>query len=182
MLNDLCSHVIKQFHFLNKVSMSETSADIVGNEAETCPTGAAQAANSQSDAATPSTPNAETPLESDQLPPPSGSNTAGQRTIRREFPPFTRSLLRVRVPVVVTLAQKKQTLGRILEMGPGQIIQFEKSCDEILDMEAGNCLIASGEAVKIGDKFGLRITSIVPPEERFIPVRPKDAALGMNKQ
>jgi flagellar motor switch protein FliN len=90
---------------------------------------------------------------------------------KREFPPFTRSLLRVRVPIVVTLAQKKQTLGRILEIGPGQIIQFDKSCEEMLDLEASNCKIASGEAVKVGDKFGIRITSIVPPEERFLPVR-----------
>jgi flagellar motor switch protein FliN/FliY len=93
------------------------------------------------------------------------------RTVKREFPPFTRSLLRVRIPVVVTLAEKKQTLGRILEIGPGQILQFDKSCEETLDLAAGNCKIASGEAIKVGDKFGLRITAIVPPEERFMPVR-----------
>ena len=90
----------------------------------------------------------------------------------REFPPYTRSLLRVRVPVAVTLAEKKQTLGRILEIGPGQILQFDKSCEEALDMQVSNCKIASGEAVKVGDKFGLRIVSIVPPEERFVPVKP----------
>ena len=89
----------------------------------------------------------------------------------REFPPYTRSLLRVRVAVVVTLAEKRQTLGRILEISPGQIIQFDKPCEEMLDLEAGDCQIASGEAVKVGDKFGLRITSIVPPEERFWPVK-----------
>jgi flagellar motor switch protein FliN len=94
-----------------------------------------------------------------------------RRTDKREFPPYTRSLLRVRVPVVVTLAEKKQTLGRILEIGPGQILQFDKSCEETLDLEAGNCKIASGEAIKVGDKFGLRITAIVPPDERFLPVR-----------
>jgi flagellar motor switch/type III secretory pathway protein FliN len=94
-----------------------------------------------------------------------------RRTGKREFPPYTRSLLRVRVPVVVTLAQKKQTLGRILDIGPGQILQFDKSCEETLDLEAGNCKIAAGEAVKVGDKFGLRILSIVPPEERFLPVK-----------
>jgi flagellar motor switch protein FliN len=89
-----------------------------------------------------------------------------------KFPPYTRSLLKVSIPVVVTLAERKQKLDRVLEMGPGQIIQFEKSCDEMLTLEAGNCKIASGEAIKVGDKFGLRILSIVPPEERFIPVRP----------
>jgi flagellar motor switch protein FliN len=88
-----------------------------------------------------------------------------------EFPPFTRSLLRVRVPVVVTLAEKKQPLSRILDIGPGQIIQFDKSCEEMLELEAGNCRIATGEAVKVGDKFGLRISTIVEPDERFTPVK-----------
>jgi flagellar motor switch protein FliN len=107
-----------------------------------------------------------------QLAPQPKSESPRWQTGKREFPPYTRSLLRVRVPVAVTLAEKKQKLGRILEIGPGQILQFDKSCEESLDMQVSNCRIASGEAVKIGDKFGLRITYIVPPEERFIPVKP----------
>ena len=41
------------------------------------------------------------------------------------LPPYTRSLLHIQVPVVVTLARKRQALGRIVELGPGSIIQFE---------------------------------------------------------
>jgi flagellar motor switch protein FliN len=42
----------------------------------------------------------------------------------------------------------------------------------MLELEAGNCKIAAGEAVKVGDKFGLRIASIVPPDERFVAIKP----------
>lgn len=87
------------------------------------------------------------------------------------LPDYTRSLLRVSVPVVVTLADKRQRLSDILELGPGSIIHFEKSCEEMLDLAAGGHQIASGEAVKVGDKFGLRITSVKIPDERFRPVR-----------
>jgi flagellar motor switch/type III secretory pathway protein FliN len=90
-----------------------------------------------------------------------------------DLPPFTRSLLHIRVPVVVTLAEKRQPLGRIIELGPGSIIQFEKSCEEMLQLSVADHAIACGEAVKVGDKFGLRITSITPPQERFHAVRPK---------
>ncbi|MBN1908614.1 MAG: FliM/FliN family flagellar motor switch protein [Pirellulales bacterium] len=85
----------------------------------------------------------------------------------KDLPNYGRSLLQVRVPVVVTLARKRQPVGRILELGPGSIIQFEKSCEEMLDLEVGDRPVATGEAVKVGDKFGLRITSMVLPEERF---------------
>ena len=83
------------------------------------------------------------------------------------LPPYTKSLLRIKVPVVVTLAQKRQTLDRVIELSPGSIIQFDKSCEEMLELEVGNHALAAGEAVKVGDKFGLRITSILMPGERF---------------
>ncbi len=96
-----------------------------------------------------------------------------------ELPLYIRSLLRIQVPVVVTLAQKRQLLSRIMELGPGSIIQFDKSCEEMLDLDIGGRRVATGEAVKVGDKFGLRISAITLPEERFgtlrkdgVPIRP----------
>jgi hypothetical protein len=41
-------------------------------------------------------------------------------------------------------------------------------------MVVGGQLVAEGEAVKIGDKFGFRITSMLPPREHFVKAkRPK---------
>jgi flagellar motor switch/type III secretory pathway protein FliN len=94
----------------------------------------------------------------------------------QDLPDYTRSLLRIKVPVVVALAHKRQPLGRIVELGPGSIIQFQKPCEEMLEMDVGNCRVAHGEAVKVGDKFGLRVTSIVLPEERFQSVKPGTAS------
>ena len=89
-----------------------------------------------------------------------------------DLPQYSRSLLRIKVPVVVNLAEKRQPIGRIVELGPGSIIQFDKSCEEMLEMDIGGQPVATGEAVKVGDKFGLRITSVILPEERFNAVRP----------
>ena len=89
------------------------------------------------------------------------------------LPVYTRSLLRIRVPVVVTLARKRQPLERIVELGPGAMIQFDKSCEEMLELAVGDRTIAVGEAVKVGDKFGLRIHSMILPDERFQAVTPK---------
>ena len=92
-----------------------------------------------------------------------------------DLPPYTRSLLRIKVPVVVTLAEKRQKLSSIVELAPGAIIRFDKSCEAMLDLEVGNQAIACGQAVKVGDKFGLRIAAMVPPGERFSPVTAEDA-------
>jgi flagellar motor switch protein FliN len=84
-----------------------------------------------------------------------------------ELPPYARSLLRIRVPVAVSLASKKETIGEILQLGPGAIVKFDKACDETLQLVVNNVPVAEGEAVKISDKFGLRISKILPPHERF---------------
>lgn len=88
-----------------------------------------------------------------------------------DLPPYSRSLLRIKVPVVVTLASKRQPIERIMELGPGSILQFEKSCEEPLDVQVGGYSVASGEAVKVGEKFGVRVASMRLPAERFLSVR-----------
>jgi flagellar motor switch protein FliN len=120
-------------------------------------------------------------METDDVPRPkppsstsSGTKQDSSHAGTARLPPYTRSLLRIRVPVVVTLAEKRQSLERIVELSPGAIIQFEKSCEEMLDLSVANCRIACGEAVKVGDKFGLRITSLTRVEERFVPVAPRN--------
>jgi flagellar motor switch protein FliN/FliY len=89
------------------------------------------------------------------------------------LPPYVRSLLRIRVPVTVTLASKRMPLQRVLELAPGTIIHFDKSCDDLLDLEVGSHRTARGEAVKVGERFGIRIVTIEMPPERFHTVRPK---------
>jgi flagellar motor switch protein FliN/FliY len=90
------------------------------------------------------------------------------------LPVYARSLLRIRVPVQVRLASKRQSIGQIVDLCAGSIITFTKTCDEMLELKAGGCNIAVGEAVKVGDKFGLRISSMTMPNERFQAVRTND--------
>jgi len=85
----------------------------------------------------------------------------------RQLPAYAQSLLRVQVPVTVTLAEAKTPVSKILDMGPGTILQFKKACDSNLTLEVGRQTVAEGEAVKVGDKFGLWITSMTMPGERF---------------
>jgi len=85
----------------------------------------------------------------------------------RQLSPAVLRLLRTQVPVIVTLAQKHENAGKLLQLGPGSIIEFSQSCEEPLQFSVNNLPIGIGEAVKIGDHFGLKVISIVPPEERL---------------
>lgn len=92
------------------------------------------------------------------------------------LPPYVRSLLRVKVTVSVCLASTKTKVSRIVDMGPGAIIQFDKNCESPLTVEVAGIEVAEGEAVKIGDKFGLRVQAIVLPPERFISLPKRRSA------
>jgi len=74
------------------------------------------------------------------------------------------------VPVIVKLAEKKIELGQLLAIGPGAIITFEKSCEDLLDLYVNNRLYCRGEAVKIGEKFGIKICEVGSVEQRMSAV------------
>jgi flagellar motor switch protein FliN/FliY len=78
---------------------------------------------------------------------------------------YSRAVLAIKTPVSVTLARKKVSLQRIVDLIPGSMLTFDSHCDEPLTLEAGGKPIAIGETVKIGDKFGLRIREISHGQE-----------------
>lgn len=121
-------------------------------------------------AAEAASPEAELPTESlassqDNLPSPNKLLDYSQ------LPSYSRSLLKINVPVRVVLASKKETVREVVELAPGSIIKFDKACDELLHLHVGDQPVAEGEAVKIGDKFGFRVNAMLMPDEHFMKVR-----------
>jgi len=68
-----------------------------------------------------------------------------------------RRILRMQVPVIVKLAERKLTLAEVMRLGPGAIIEFIKSNEEPLELLINNKAIGVGDAVKVGENFGLKI-------------------------
>jgi flagellar motor switch protein FliN/FliY len=69
-------------------------------------------------------------------------------------------ILHMQVPVIVKLAERKLTLAEVMRLGPGAIIEFLKSNDEPLELLINNKPIGLGDAVKVGENFGLKINQI----------------------
>ena len=69
-------------------------------------------------------------------------------------------ILRLQVPMIVKLAERRLTVTEVLRLGVGAIIEFSKASDEPLELLVNNKAIALGETVKVGENFGLKITQI----------------------
>ena len=72
--------------------------------------------------------------------------------------------MKIKLPVVVSIAAKKMRMELIQDMCPGTIIEFRKMSGENLDVIAGNVKVATAEAVIINQCFGVQIRSIVDPQ------------------
>ena len=76
-------------------------------------------------------------------------------------------VLDVRIELAVELGRRRVRISEVLAMGPGSVIEFPKSADEPLDIMVKDQLVARGEAVVIGERYGVRITEVVSPNERL---------------
>lgn len=78
-----------------------------------------------------------------------------------------RQILALEVPLVVRLAHRSMSVGEIMGLSPGAIIEFDRTVDQDLDLMINNCAIGTGVAVKVDERFGLRITMIGNVRERI---------------
>jgi len=82
-------------------------------------------------------------------------------------PRRVKQLLRLKVPVVVRLAERRMPVGEILKIVPGTILEFDRDVDRELDLLVNNHQIGGGVAVKVDEHFGLRVTRIGRMQDRL---------------
>ena len=70
-------------------------------------------------------------------------------------------LKEVEVEVTLEIGRKRMKIGELLRLGTGQTLELEKMAGEPLEIMVNGRLIGRGEAVVVGDRYGLRITEIV---------------------
>ena len=71
----------------------------------------------------------------------------------------------------VRLGHIEVPIGDVLNYGPGSIIPVGHLVDEPVELLVNDKLIARGDVVVVDEKFGLRITEIVSPQDRIESMR-----------
>jgi flagellar motor switch protein FliN/FliY len=75
-------------------------------------------------------------------------------------------ILDIALTIHVELGRKRLTIAELLTLGTGGVLELEAQAGAPLDIYANHTLIAHGEAVVVGERYGVRITDIVAPSER----------------
>ncbi len=76
-------------------------------------------------------------------------------------------LFDIPLQVSVEVGRAKILLKDLLQMGEGYVVELDKYAGEPLDLYVNSRLIARGEAVKVGDKFGIKLTEIISQSDRL---------------
>lgn len=71
------------------------------------------------------------------------------------------------VSIHVELGRKKLRIVDLLALAAGSVLELDALSGAPLAIYANDVLIAHGEAVVVGEKYGVRITSVVSPKERI---------------
>lgn len=93
---------------------------------------------------------------------------SGMSNPKAPLPDELKRIFEIKVPVIVRLSQRDMTMEEILSLTPGSIIEFDTMCDEDLTLVVGNQSIGAGQAVKVGEKFGIRITRLADMSKRIL--------------
>lgn len=76
-------------------------------------------------------------------------------------------VLDIPIEISVEIGRRRMLLGEVIRLGPGAIVELGKASGEPLDILANGHLIARGEAVVVGERYGVRIMDVVSSTERI---------------
>lgn len=75
-------------------------------------------------------------------------------------------VLDIDLPLTVRFGRTQMTLRALSQVGPGSIIDMERSPDEPVQMLIGEQVIAHGEVVVVGGHYGVRVIELVSAADR----------------
>jgi flagellar motor switch protein FliN/FliY len=72
------------------------------------------------------------------------------------------------VPVTLSLevGRAQMSVGKLLRLTQGSVVELDRNAGEPLDVLVNGALVAHGEIVIVNDKFGIRLTDVLPPAKR----------------
>lgn len=76
-------------------------------------------------------------------------------------------ILDIPVHLTVELGRTRISIRNLLQLAHGSVVELDGLAGEPMDVLINGTLIAQGEVVVVNDKFGIRLTDIITPQERM---------------
>lgn len=83
------------------------------------------------------------------------------------MPDRIETIVSLDVPLIVEIGRRRMSVDDVVALGPGAILELNKDAEDELEVLVNNKHVGKGNAVKVGENFGVRITSIGTARERI---------------
>jgi flagellar motor switch protein FliN len=73
------------------------------------------------------------------------------------------------IPVTLSIEVGRATIKirDLLRLTQGSVVELDRIAGEPLDLLVNNTVVAQGEVVLVNDRYGIRLTRVVPASERM---------------
>jgi len=76
------------------------------------------------------------------------------------IPESSALLMDVELEATLRFGSREMTLGEVLELGPGDVVELDRQINDTVDLLVGDKIVARGVAVLCNGKYGLRVTEV----------------------
>ena len=76
-------------------------------------------------------------------------------------------LFDVQLSIIVEVGRTQMLISDLLELDEQSIVELDSMVGQPLDIRANDLLVARGEVIVVNEKFAVRITDIISPDNRF---------------
>ena len=80
-------------------------------------------------------------------------------------------ILDIPLKVSVELGRAQVVIKDLLQLGQGSVSELDKLAGEPLEVLVNGKLVARGEVVVVNDRYGIRLTDVISPQERIKHLR-----------
>lgn len=76
-------------------------------------------------------------------------------------------ILDIPVRMTMEVGGTEIPIRNLLQLNQGSVIELDRVAGEPLDVKINGTLIAHGEVVVVNDRYGIRLTDVISPQERI---------------
>ena len=87
--------------------------------------------------------------------------------VDRESSFNTEVLQNIPVNISVEVGRTKIRIKDLLKLKQGSVLELERIAGEPLDLLVNNTVVAQGEVVLVNERYGVRLTHVIPSEDRI---------------
>ena len=94
---------------------------------------------------------------------PRGEDSASRMAANRQF----KLLADIPVRMSVEVGSTSLRLAEVMDLAEGSIVELDRQADELLDIMVNGTLVARGEVVTVGGRYGIRVVEIASTDARI---------------